>query len=57
MTLTPALRAVSFGIDRGEVVTLIGESGSGKTTLGRIILRLIPASSGRVLFAGRTSLA
>ena len=27
--LTPALRQVSFGIDRGEVVTLIGESGSG----------------------------
>jgi peptide/nickel transport system ATP-binding protein len=51
--VTPALRAVSFGIDRGEVVTLIGESGSGKTTLGRIILRLIPASSGRVLFSGR----
>ena len=51
--VTSALRAVSFGIDRGEVVTLIGESGSGKTTLGRIILRLIPASSGRVLFSGR----
>ena len=51
--VTPALRAVSFGIDRGEVVTLIGESGSGKTTLGRIILRLIPASSGRVIFSGR----
>jgi peptide/nickel transport system ATP-binding protein len=50
--LTPALRGVSFGIGHGEVVTLIGESGSGKTTLGRIILRLAPASSGRVLFEG-----
>jgi len=50
--LTPALRKVSFGIDRGEVVTLIGESGSGKTTLGRIILRLITASSGTVMFEG-----
>ncbi len=50
--LTPALRGVSFGIGQGEVVTLIGESGSGKTTLGRIILRLAPASSGRVLFEG-----
>jgi ABC-type oligopeptide transport system ATPase subunit len=48
--LTPALRSVSFDIDRGEVVTLIGESGSGKTTLGRIVLRLIPASSGKVVF-------
>ena len=51
--MTPALRKVSFGIDRGEVVTLIGESGSGKTTLGKIILRLIPASSGTVTFEGQ----
>ena len=50
--LTPALRKVSFDIDHGEVVTLIGESGSGKTTLGKIILRLVPASSGRVVFEG-----
>ncbi len=50
--LTPALRQVSFDIGAGEVVTLIGESGSGKTTLGKIVLRLIPASSGRILFEG-----
>jgi ABC-type oligopeptide transport system ATPase subunit len=50
--LTPALRKVSFDIGHGEVVTLIGESGSGKTTLGRIILRLTPPSSGRVVFEG-----
>jgi len=50
--LTAALRKVSFDIDQGEVVTLIGESGSGKTTLGKIILRLIPASSGSVYFDG-----
>ena len=50
--LTPALRDVSFDIDRGEVVTLIGESGSGKTTLGKIVLRLISASSGKVVFDG-----
>ena len=51
--MTPALRKVSFSIDRGEVVTLIGESGSGKTTLGKIILRLISASSGSVTFEGQ----
>ncbi len=50
--LTPALRKVSFDIDQGEVVTLIGESGSGKTTLGKIILRLVSASSGKVVFEG-----
>ncbi len=50
---TLALRQVSVDIDQGEVVTLIGESGSGKTTLGRIVLRLLPATSGRVLFEGQ----
>ncbi len=48
-----ALQQVSFGIERGEVVSLIGESGSGKSTLGKIALRLVPPSAGRVLFEGR----
>ncbi|HEX6932640.1 MAG TPA: ATP-binding cassette domain-containing protein [Streptosporangiaceae bacterium] len=52
-SVTPALRQVSFDIDQGDVVTLIGESGSGKTTLGRIVLRLLGATSGRVLFEGK----
>jgi len=50
--MKPALRQVSFNIDQGEVVSLIGESGSGKSTLGKIILRLLSASGGRVLFDG-----
>jgi ABC-type oligopeptide transport system ATPase subunit len=50
--LTAALRKVGFGIDEGEVVTLIGESGSGKTTLGKIVLRLMQPSDGKVLFGG-----
>ncbi len=50
--MKPALRQVSFDIDQGEVVSLIGESGSGKSTLGKIILHLISASAGRVIFNG-----
>jgi ABC-type oligopeptide transport system ATPase subunit len=51
--VTQALRKVSFDIDAGEVVTLIGESGSGKTTLGRIVLRLTQPTSGSVRFEDR----
>ena len=43
---------MSFDIDRGEVVALIGESGSGKSTLGKIVLRLVRQSAGRVMFEG-----
>jgi ABC-type oligopeptide transport system ATPase subunit len=50
--ITAALRKVSFDVDQGEVVTLIGESGSGKTTLGRIVLRLSTPTSGSVRFDG-----
>jgi ABC-type oligopeptide transport system ATPase subunit len=46
------LRRVSFNIDRGEVVSLIGQSGSGKSTLGKIILRLSAPSAGTVNFEG-----
>jgi ABC-type oligopeptide transport system ATPase subunit len=50
--LTPALRKVSFELNQGEVISLIGESGSGKTTIGKIILRLVRPTSGMVTFDG-----
>ena len=47
-----AVRDVSFGVRRGEVVSLIGESGSGKSTIGKMILRLLRMTSGTIEFEG-----
>lgn len=47
-----AVDDVSFGIRRGEILGLVGESGSGKSTIGRSLLRLVPVTSGEVLFDG-----
>ncbi len=48
-----AVDDVSFAVRKGECLGLVGESGCGKTTVGRSVLRLIPATSGSVLFEGR----
>lgn len=47
-----AVDDVSFQIKEGTTFGLMGSSGCGKTTLSRIILRLIPADSGQVIFDG-----
>ena len=51
--LIKAVDGVSFGIYPGETLGLVGESGCGKSTTGRLILRLLPATSGEVYFEGR----
>ena len=45
-----AVDGVSFGIEKGQTLGLVGESGCGKTTVARSILRLVPATAGDVVF-------
>jgi len=47
-----AVDGVSFSLQRGETLGLVGESGCGKTTLGRAILRLVPLTEGSVRLEG-----
>src|SRR5882762_2700002 len=48
-----ALFGVSFDIEAGEMVTLMGRNGMGKTTTVRSIMGLTPARAGSIRFAGR----
>ena len=48
-----AVDDVSFTVDKGETLGLVGESGCGKTTLGRTLIRLINPTSGNIFFNGK----
>jgi peptide/nickel transport system ATP-binding protein len=48
-----AVDGVSFHIDKGETLSLVGESGCGKSTVGKSVLRLFPLTSGQVVLNGK----
>src|SRR5215468_9984530 len=48
-----AVSGVSFNLYPHETLGLVGESGCGKSTTGRLLLNLVPATSGEVIYRGR----
>ena len=48
-----AIKGVSFHVEPGEVIALIGANGAGKTTILHTITGLCPAESGSVMFEGK----
>ena len=47
-----AVDGVNLSVNKGETLGIVGESGCGKTTLGRVIMGLIPLTSGSIIYDG-----
>ncbi|MFN3746133.1 MAG: ABC transporter ATP-binding protein [Hyphomicrobiaceae bacterium] len=52
LRVVPAVQDVSFQLAPGRTLGVVGESGSGKSTLGRLLIKLLEADGGRILFDG-----
>jgi len=52
-----AVDDVSFVVEKGKTIGIVGESGCGKSTMGRIIARLLDATDGQVIYKGRNILS
>ena len=48
-----ALKGISFKVDQGEVIALIGANGAGKTTTLQTVTGLLPAKQGSIVFEGK----
>ncbi len=48
-----AVEGVNLAIEEGEIFALVGESGSGKTTLGKLLVKLLEPTSGKIFFEGK----
>jgi peptide/nickel transport system ATP-binding protein len=52
LRVVPAVQEVSFKLAPGRTLGVVGESGSGKSSMGRLLMRLMDADGGRILFEG-----